>query len=108
MPLDRWLPDDVMQAIAAENNLAETAFLVPSEGNDAPIEQQSKVEALRDAREIMRRNYDGLTFLLEPVQEIEDLVLRGRVYPGDRLVQEQHFSPLRKRPCQKYSLLLPS
>jgi PhzF family phenazine biosynthesis protein len=27
-PLDRWLPDDVMQAIAAENNLAETAFFV--------------------------------------------------------------------------------
>ena len=27
-PLDRWLPDDVMQAIAAENNLSETAFFV--------------------------------------------------------------------------------
>src|SRR5581483_2021675 len=28
-PLERWLPDDVLQAIAAENNLAETAFFVP-------------------------------------------------------------------------------
>lgn len=27
-PLERWLPDDVMQAIAAENNLSETAFFV--------------------------------------------------------------------------------
>jgi PhzF family phenazine biosynthesis protein len=27
-PLDRWLPDPLMQAIAAENNLSETAFLV--------------------------------------------------------------------------------
>lgn len=35
MPLDRWLPDDVMQAIASENNLAETAFTVPSESDDA-------------------------------------------------------------------------
>ena len=35
MPLDRWLPDEVMQAIAAENNLAETAFTVPSEREDA-------------------------------------------------------------------------
>ena len=35
MPLDRWLPDHVMQAIAAENNLAETAFTVPSESEDA-------------------------------------------------------------------------
>jgi PhzF family phenazine biosynthesis protein len=27
-PLDDWLPGDVMQAIAAENNLSETAFFV--------------------------------------------------------------------------------
>jgi PhzF family phenazine biosynthesis protein len=27
-PLDKWLPDETMQAIAAENNLAETAFFV--------------------------------------------------------------------------------
>ena len=32
MPLIEWLPDAVMQAIAAENNLAETAFTVPSDG----------------------------------------------------------------------------
>lgn len=33
-PLERWLPDDLMQAIAAENNLSETAFLVPHDGSD--------------------------------------------------------------------------
>src|SRR5258708_38194056 len=27
-PLEAWLPDEVMQAIAAENNLSETAFFV--------------------------------------------------------------------------------
>src|SRR5215813_9179722 len=27
-PLSEWLPDETMQAIAAENNLAETAFFV--------------------------------------------------------------------------------
>ena len=32
-PLDAWLPDAIMQAIAAENNLAETAFFV-REGGD--------------------------------------------------------------------------
>jgi PhzF family phenazine biosynthesis protein len=32
-PLDKWLPDDVMQRLAAENNLSETAFFVKeSEG----------------------------------------------------------------------------
>lgn len=32
-PLERWLPDSVLQGIAANNNLAETAFTVPR-GND--------------------------------------------------------------------------
>ena len=32
-PLDAWLPDDVLQAIAAENNLAETAFFTRNGGN---------------------------------------------------------------------------
>jgi len=30
-PLETWLPDATMQAIAAENNLAETAFFVPED-----------------------------------------------------------------------------
>lgn len=29
-PLAEWLPDDLLQAIAEENNLSETAFFVPS------------------------------------------------------------------------------
>jgi len=32
-PLENWLPDEAMQKIAAENNLAETAFYIP-EKND--------------------------------------------------------------------------
>jgi len=31
VPLEKWLPDDLMQKIAAENNLAETAFFVPTQ-----------------------------------------------------------------------------
>jgi PhzF family phenazine biosynthesis protein len=31
VPLDRWLGDDVLQAIAQENNLSETAFIVASD-----------------------------------------------------------------------------
>lgn len=30
-PLARWLDDDLLQAIAAENNLSEAAFFVPSD-----------------------------------------------------------------------------
>ncbi len=29
-PLEDWLPDDVLQSIAAENNLSETAFFIPA------------------------------------------------------------------------------
>jgi len=31
-PLEKWLEDDLMQAIAMENNLSETAFFVPDNG----------------------------------------------------------------------------
>ncbi|MBL4838170.1 MAG: PhzF family phenazine biosynthesis protein [Kordiimonadaceae bacterium] len=34
-PLDDFLPDETLQAIAAENNLAETAYLVPMDGTEA-------------------------------------------------------------------------
>ena len=33
-PLDKWLSDSLMQKIAAENNLAETAFFVSNSSND--------------------------------------------------------------------------
>ncbi|MCY7338640.1 MAG: PhzF family phenazine biosynthesis protein [Sphingomonas bacterium] len=35
MPLDQWLDDALLQAIAAENNLSETAFTVPSTSGEA-------------------------------------------------------------------------
>ncbi|MFL6753161.1 MAG: PhzF family phenazine biosynthesis protein [Sphingomicrobium sp.] len=35
MPLERWLDDGLLQKIAAENNLAETAFTVPAEDGEA-------------------------------------------------------------------------
>jgi PhzF family phenazine biosynthesis protein len=35
IPLAAWLPDDLMQAIAAENNLSETAFFVPEPARGA-------------------------------------------------------------------------
>ena len=38
MPLDQWLPDGLMQAIAAENNLSETAFAVPSNNGERDYE----------------------------------------------------------------------
>jgi len=36
VPLESWLPDETLQSIALENNLSETAFLVP-QGDDFEI-----------------------------------------------------------------------
>ena len=38
MPLAQWLDDDVLQAIAEENNFAETAFYVPDQTGAADYE----------------------------------------------------------------------
>ncbi len=38
MPLDAWLDDAVLQAIAAENNLSETAFYLPDATGEADFE----------------------------------------------------------------------
>lgn len=38
MPLDAWLADDVLQAIAEENNLSETAFIVADASGGADFE----------------------------------------------------------------------
>lgn len=38
MPLDAWLPDDILQAIGEENNFAETAFVVKDESGAADCE----------------------------------------------------------------------
>lgn len=38
MPLEAWLPDETLQAIAEENNLSETAFTVPDASGEADYE----------------------------------------------------------------------
>src|SRR6185295_12102436 len=38
MPLDAWLPDETLQAIAMENNLSETAFTIPASDGGADYE----------------------------------------------------------------------
>ena len=38
IPLESWLNDDLMQSIALENNLSDTAFFVPSINKDADFD----------------------------------------------------------------------
>ena len=61
MPMDRFLPDAVMQAVAAENNLAETAFLVPEDGDYRLrwFTPKTRGTALRTRYPGQRRSGDG-------------------------------------------------
>jgi predicted PhzF superfamily epimerase YddE/YHI9 len=38
IPLESWLPDEILQAIAMENNLSETAFTIPAKDGAADYE----------------------------------------------------------------------
>jgi PhzF family phenazine biosynthesis protein len=38
VPLEAWLPDETLQAIAMENNLSETAFTIPDASGEADYE----------------------------------------------------------------------
>jgi PhzF family phenazine biosynthesis protein len=38
MPLEAWLPDEMLQAIAEENALSETAFTIPADDGEADYE----------------------------------------------------------------------
>ena len=42
MPLVEWLPDEVLQRIALENNLSETAFLIPHDAGDDTAPDRSQ------------------------------------------------------------------
>jgi PhzF family phenazine biosynthesis protein len=49
MPLDEWLSDETLQAIAMENNLSETAFTVPDASAEADYELRWFTPALEIA-----------------------------------------------------------
>jgi PhzF family phenazine biosynthesis protein len=48
-PLERWIPDTTMQAIATGNNLSETAFFVPK-GSDFEIRWYTPVAEIDFSR----------------------------------------------------------
>ncbi len=70
-PLDYWLPDDVLQSIATENSVAETAFFIPQDGDfeirwfTPEIEMDLCGHAtLATAHVIVRHLHSSLAFLV--------------------------------------------
>lgn len=84
-PLDNWLPDELMQLIASENNLSETAFFVPNE-NGFHIRwftPTSEVEVLSFAlldnqRKITMNDFFDLENIPVPMAHADTFVTRDK------------------------------
>ena len=102
VPLPEWLPDAVMQDIAMENNLAETAFIVPSPG--AGGQNPSQGVGGQGSSQIAggRDGYDYLIRWFTPTVEVElcghatlasgHVVFRHLNFPGDVVVFRSLYS----------------
>ena len=55
-PMDKWLDDKLLQSIALENNLSETAFFVPSETNVHPGRQAKSAGSVWQGEVVERGN----------------------------------------------------
>jgi len=79
-PLAAWLPDAIMQAIAMENNLAETAFLVP----------RGDVTEIRWFTPTLEINLCGHATLASA-----HVLFRHLAFPGDEIVFSSKSGPLK-------------
>lgn len=109
VPLEEWLPDETMLAIAAENNLAETAFFVPADGRYAIRWFTPKTEvnlcghatlasahAIFNELKLAATNpiefYSDRSGLLAVKKEAERLVLDFPSYPVEEIEQIAELS----------------
>jgi PhzF family phenazine biosynthesis protein len=91
VPLESWLPDAAMQAIAAENNLAETAFFVPGKQSVKLRWFTPEVEVKLCGHATLASAYVLFTFLEPRRTEVRFDTLSGILTvraAGDRLVMD--------------------
>ena len=97
-PLEAWLPDETMQAIGAENNLSETAFLVP-EGDGYRLRWFTpKVEVDLCGHATLASAHVVFSHLHPEWQRVVFHTLSGRLEvrrDGDRLVLDFPSRPAR-------------
>lgn len=114
--LEEWLPTETLQSIASENNLSETAFVIPGEGEN-PLRwfsPQVEVElcghaTLATAHVLFRHGYAAsaeVVFryqggILRVTQEAELLCMDFPALPAERIEDDIRVSEgLRARPSQ--------
>jgi PhzF family phenazine biosynthesis protein len=98
-PLDDWLPDEVLQGIALENNLSETAFLVRQGENGYRLRWFTPtVEVPLCGHATLASGYMVLTRLQPELSEIAFDTLSGRLVvarDGDLLTMDLPANPSR-------------
>lgn len=99
VPLERWLDDGTMKAIAAENNLSETAFVVPDGAGHAIRWMTPRVEVDLCGHATLAAGFVVLGFLDRGAPEARFGSRSGplRVFrDGDRLSLDFPVTPLRR------------
>ena len=91
-PLETWLPDTVMQAIAAENNLSETAFFVREGGDYALRWFTPTVEVDLCGHATLTAGHVVMSFLEPQRQSVNFRTMKAGTLTvarrGDRLVMD--------------------
>jgi PhzF family phenazine biosynthesis protein len=106
-PLQAWLPNELMQKIAAENNLSETAFFVPTEIGFHIRWFTPVTEVNLCGHATLATAFVLFKFLAYPKDIIEFQSLSGNLYAtrkGDLI--EMDFPSQEPKPCKAAQALL--
>jgi PhzF family phenazine biosynthesis protein len=110
-PLEKWLPDEVLQSIAAENNLSETAFYLRPDGrNDAPYDLRWFTPAV-EVDLCGHATLAAACVILEIRRELADSRVIFRTKSGELTVERDgdsyalDFPSLPPRPCVVHTAL---
>lgn len=116
-PLDGWLPDDLLQAVAAENNLSETAYFV-RRGDEfelrwftPSVEIDLCGHATLAAASIILAQPDrwpGLDGVVRFVNPLSGPLPARRIVRGSEELLELDFPTKAPRPCAPHPDLIPA
>jgi PhzF family phenazine biosynthesis protein len=108
VPLDQWLEETLMQSIAAENNLSETAFLIPA-GEDYHLRWFTPTHEVPLCGHATLASAFVVFSVLEPSRSsvcFETLSGRLEVRKGEGGFLEMEFPRYAPAPCQAPAELL--
>ena len=108
-PLERWLPDASLQAIAAENNLSETAFFIPDAEGFRLRWFTPTVEVDLCGHATLASAFVLFNYLDEDGDKVTFLTRSGALHVVRRDdVLEMDFPSLPPGPCEVHPGLIPA